>query len=99
VPVPLADLTAPQLKEAPERLLSDDQYHPSAAGYALLAGQLLPALCNALGERDAADGLDRPAVSIAAEPRPGRLRLSIMSRLWRRPTTGVPAPVVMPASG
>jgi lysophospholipase L1-like esterase len=99
VPVPLADLLAPQLRQAPERLLSDDQYHPSAAGYALLAGQLLPALCSALGEKGAAEALNRPAPSIAAEPRPGRLRLSIMSRLWRRPMTGVPAPVVMPTSG
>ena len=100
IPVPLADLlAAPQLRQAPERLLSDDQYHPSATGYALLAGQMLPALCSALGERDAAEALNRPAQSISAEPRPGRWRLSIMSRLWRRPRTGVPAPVVMPTSG
>jgi lysophospholipase L1-like esterase len=99
VPVPLADLTAPQIRHAPQRLLSDDQYHPSATGYALLAGQMLPALCNALGEKDAAQALNQAAPSIAAEPLPGRLRLSIMSRLWRRTTTGVPAPVVMPTSG
>ena len=31
-------------------LFSADMFHPSAAGYALAAKQLLPALCNALGE-------------------------------------------------
>lgn len=97
VPVPLADLLAHEFRHAPEWLLSDDQYHPSAAGYALLAGQMLPALCTALGESTAA--LDRPVPSIAAEPRTGRIRLSFVSRLWRRPTTGVPAPVVVPTSG
>jgi lysophospholipase L1-like esterase len=99
VPVPLADLMAPQFRHAEQRLLSDDRYHPSATGYALVAAQMLPALCTALGEKDAAQALDRPAPSIAAEPRPDRLRLSFVSRLWRRPTTGVPAPVVMPTSG
>lgn len=99
VPVPLADLMMLHFKHAPERLLSDDQYHPSADGYALVAGQLLPALCNALGESVAALALDRPAPTIAAEPRAGRFRLSIAPLLRRRPTTGVPAPVVVPTSG
>ncbi len=99
VPVPLADLLAPHFKHAPEQLLSDDQYHPSAEGYALVAGQLLPALCNALGESVAALALDRPAPTLAAEHRTGRIRLNIVSLLRRRPTTGVPAPVVVSASG
>ena len=31
-------------------LFSEDMFHPSAAGYALAAQQLLPALAHALGE-------------------------------------------------
>ncbi|WP_307857392.1 SGNH/GDSL hydrolase family protein [Mycobacterium sp. SM1] len=89
VPVPLADLLAPQFRHAPERLLSDDRYHPSAAGYALAADQLLPALCHALGQ---------PTSGLVAEL-PGRQRLGIVSRLWRRSATGVPAPLVAPAGG
>jgi lysophospholipase L1-like esterase len=89
VPIPLADLLAPHFRHAPELLFSDDGYHPSAAGYALAADQLLPALCHALGESTG---------GLVAEL-PGHQRLSIMSRLWRRPTTGVPAPVVVPTSG
>ncbi len=99
VPVPLADLLTPQFKHASEQLLSEDQYHPSAEGYALVAGQLLPALCNALGESVAALALDRPVPTLAAEHRAGRIRLNIASLLRRRPTTGVPAPVVVQASG
>ena len=50
VPVPFSDLLAPEFRKAPEVLFSPDMFHPSAAGYALAAKQLLPALCNALGE-------------------------------------------------
>ena len=50
VPVPFSDLLAPEFRKAPEVLFSSDMFHPSAAGYALAATQLLPALCNALGE-------------------------------------------------
>ena len=50
VPVPLSDLLTPNFLQAPELLFSEDMFHPSAAGYALAANQLLPALCNALGE-------------------------------------------------
>ncbi len=48
VPVPLADLLAPHFVTDAHRLFSDDRYHPSAHGYALAAGELLPALCDAL---------------------------------------------------
>lgn len=89
VPVPLADLLAPHFRRAPERLLSEDRYHPSAAGYALAADQLLPALCQALGQ---------PMGGLTSALR-GRRRVGIVSRLWRRSTTGVPAPVVAPAAG
>src|SRR5699024_781590 len=47
-PVPLADLLAPEFLAAPEKLLSPDRFHPSAAGYGLAAEQLLPVLCSAL---------------------------------------------------
>ena len=50
VAVPLADLLTPDFRKTPELLFSPDMFHPSAAGYALAAQQLLPALCNALGE-------------------------------------------------
>lgn len=48
VPVAVADLLAPHFDTDPHRLFADDRYHPSAAGYALVAGELLPALRHAL---------------------------------------------------
>lgn len=54
VPVPLADLLGSHFRTDPHRMLSDDRYHPSAAGYALAAGQLPPPLCRALGAGDRA---------------------------------------------
>ncbi|OKH71881.1 hypothetical protein EB74_24430 [Mycobacterium sp. SWH-M5] len=68
-------------------------FHPSAAGYALAAKQLLPALCNALGQWDGDDALQTGAADTSSLwSRVGR-----MSRLWRR-STGVPAPVISAAS-
>lgn len=49
-PVPLADLLAREFLAAPERMLSADNYHPSAAGYELAAQTLLPAVLAGLGE-------------------------------------------------
>jgi lysophospholipase L1-like esterase len=89
VPVPLASLVNDEFRHAPERMLSDDQFHPSAAGYALAASQLLghwsgePALSSASG----------------TEAGPGNMALRLLSRLWQRPTTGVPAPIVVSAPG
>jgi hypothetical protein len=97
IPVPLADLLAPEFLQAPELLFSEDQYHPSAAGYALAAKQLFPALCNALGEWTGGHVAELPWVSRAAEARTIRSRIGQFARMWRR-TTGVPAPVVVPAS-
>jgi lysophospholipase L1-like esterase len=96
VPVPLASLLSAEFRHAPELMLSDDQFHPSAAGYALAASQLLPALCHALGE-----WAGEPALLSAAatEAGSGSKTLALISRLWRRPTTGVPAPLVVPAPG
>lgn len=96
VPVPLADLLAPEFLHAPELLFSEDMYHPSAAGYALAARQLFPALCSALGEWTGGPVPELPWVSRAAEARTLRSRLRLVARMWRR-TTGVPAPVVVPA--
>lgn len=84
VPVPFADLLAPHFLTNPERLFADDRYHPSAEGYALAAKQLLPALCQALGESESS----APAGS--ATP------LARLTRLLGRRTTGVPAPVDLP---
>ncbi|MGV0745027.1 SGNH/GDSL hydrolase family protein [Mycolicibacterium sp. XJ870] len=92
VPVPFSDLLAPEFYKAPELLFSEDMFHPSAAGYALAATQLLPALCNALGDWDGDDALE----SGSAEGASLLARLGIVSRLWRR-STGVPAPVVVSA--
>jgi hypothetical protein len=98
VPVPLASLLSAEFRHAPELMLSEDQYHPSAAGYALAASQLLPALCHALGDWA---GKPVPALlSVAAtDSVSGHTGLALLSRLWRRPTTGVPAPLVVPTGG
>ena len=89
VPVPLADLLAPHFHTEPQRLFSEDRYHPSAAGYALAAQQLLPALCHALGDESAE--LPWPAAW-------RKRRLPVVGSLLGRRSTGVPAPVVRPAS-
>lgn len=92
VPVPFSDLLAPDFYRAPDLLFSEDMFHPSAAGYALAAKQLLPALCTALGDWDGDEALE----SGSAEHAPLLARLGGVSRLWRR-STGVPAPIVVPA--
>ncbi|MDH6247099.1 lysophospholipase L1-like esterase [Mycobacterium sp. OTB74] len=98
VPVPFSDLLAPDFLKAPEVLFSPDMFHPSAAGYSLAAQQLLPALCEALGEW-ASDAPPASAlVSRTADAATLLARLSGIPRLWRR-TTGVPAPIVAPATG
>ncbi len=96
VPVPLADLLSPEFLQAPELLFSDDMFHPSAAGYALAAKQLLPALCNALGEWTGGALADLPLQSRAADANTLLARVGGLSRLWRR-STGVPAPIVVTA--
>lgn len=96
LPVPLADLLAPNFIEAPEVMFSEDRYHPSAAGYELAANQLLPALCHALGEWT---GKTVPNLPWAARSGNKSLaaHLSPMTRLLRRRTTGVPATLIVPA--
>ena len=92
VPVPFSDLLAPEFYKAPELLFSEDMFHPSAAGYALAATQLLPALCHALGEWDGDAALETGAADTSTLLE----RLGGVSRLWRR-STGVPAPIVVAA--
>ncbi|BBX23629.1 lipase [Mycolicibacter terrae] len=52
IAVPFADLRVPAFRDCPGLLFAQDQYHPSAAGYALAASQVIPALCAALDEAD-----------------------------------------------
>ncbi|MFC8047993.1 SGNH/GDSL hydrolase family protein [Nocardia sp. NPDC057353] len=47
-PVPMGNLLSPKFRAAPELLFAADGFHPSAAGYALAAEHLLPALLAAL---------------------------------------------------
>lgn len=98
VPVPFADLMAPEFLKAPEQYFSSDMFHPSAVGYSLAASQLLPALCTALGV-----GSHGQAVEPALEQRSSHAaallaRIGGVGRLLRR-TTGVPAPIVAPVTG
>jgi len=97
VPVPFSDLLSPEFRKAPEQFFSQDMFHPSAAGYSLAAQQLLPALCNALGEYIGGTQPEDALESRNAEGSSLLARVSNISRLWRR-STGVPAPIVVPAS-
>ena len=97
VPVPFSDLLAPEFRKAPDMLFSPDMFHPSAAGYALAASQLLPALGNALGEWTNAATPEPALHSRSADPGDPLSRIRGVSRLWRH-TTGVPAPIVAPAT-
>ncbi|MGB8404156.1 MAG: SGNH/GDSL hydrolase family protein, partial [Mycobacterium sp.] len=98
VPVPFSDLLAPDFRKAPEVLFSADMFHPSAAGYSLAAQQLLPALCEALGELGSDSPPKSALVSRSADVTSLLARLAGISRLWRR-TTGVPAPIIAPVTG
>jgi lysophospholipase L1-like esterase len=97
VPVPLADLLTPEFQQAPELMFSQDNYHPSAAGYALAAQQLLPALCYALGEWSGSPVPELPWESRRAVNRPLLTRLNMLAKRWPRRTGGVPAPLVLPS--
>jgi lysophospholipase L1-like esterase len=97
VPVPFSDLLAPDFRKMPEVLFSNDMFHPSGAGYALAASQLLPALCKALGEFVGHQVPDDALESRSADLGSWLGRVGNVSRLWRR-STGVPAPVVATAS-
>lgn len=49
IPVPLADLLAPEFLARPREFFSRDQFHPSAVGYEAACSVLLPALCMVAG--------------------------------------------------
>ena len=68
MPVPLAALLAQQFRAAPELMFSADGFHPSPTAYALAAEQLLPVLCQALGEKDGVPTVERPSPSRASAP-------------------------------
>lgn len=88
VPVPLANLLAPQFRATPAAMFSADGYHPSPAAYALAADALLQALYDALSAGDEDPG---PALPPSPAP-PAQSGLPVVSRLWRRPEAGSPAP-------
>ena len=92
VPVPLAQALGPQFRAAPELMFSADGFHPSAAAYALAADALLVALVDVLGMEVESPMPDVPAPAGTPVLREAHTPLSVMSRLWRRPTPGSPAP-------
>ncbi|GAA3726128.1 SGNH/GDSL hydrolase family protein [Gordonia hankookensis] len=81
-PVPMADLLAKEFLAKPEHMFSPDQYHPSAAGYALAADILIPEVLEAIGEWGPAPLPQPPEVSEAVEQ--NRL-VSRVRRLVGRP--------------
>jgi lysophospholipase L1-like esterase len=89
--VPLAALLTPHFTAEPERLFSEDHYHPSADGYALAAGQLLAALCTAL-DIGVSESSSVPTHHAEASATPR------LNKLLRRRNVRVPAPPVPAAS-
>jgi len=98
VPVPLAQLLAPQFRASPGLMFSADGFHPSATAYALVADLLLVALGDALGEKveGSAPGVPEPSAAPVLAER--HTRISAMPWQWRRPAPRVPAPSC-PADG
>ncbi|MFT3899386.1 MAG: SGNH/GDSL hydrolase family protein [Gordonia sp. (in: high G+C Gram-positive bacteria)] len=66
--VPLADVLAKEFLASPAHMFSPDNYHPSAAGYALAASILLPEVLDAVGEWEGPLPVP-PEVSEVAESR------------------------------
>ena len=95
--MPFSALLSPEFQKAPEEFFSHDMFHPSAAGYALAAQQLLPALCKALGEWTIDSDVE-PALESRVGDDAVLARVGGIGRLWRR-TTGVPAPIVASVTG
>lgn len=59
-------LLAPEFLAAPDQLLAEDGFHPSAAGYALAAAQLLPAVVDAVTPQPAGEPRPRPRKSFGS---------------------------------
>ena len=92
MPVPLANLLAPQFRATPELMFSADGFHPSPTAYALAAEQLLLALCDALGEK-----VDGPVLDLPPGPsEPGRGGQPAVER--RGAAVAASRPVRLPAS-
>jgi len=92
VPVPLANLLAPQFRATPEVMFSADGYHPSPTAYGLAAKALLLALCDELGEevdRAAFDATTPSGSELLVQTAPRR---GVMSWLWQRPASASSAP-------
>jgi lysophospholipase L1-like esterase len=114
VPVPLAQLLAPEFRTRRELMFSPDGFHPSSVTYALAADALLLALCDKLGEKDSEEdsakvgekdgekvgdpAFDEAEPSAAPVLGQQHSQISVMSRLWRRPVPG-PAPSSYPQVG
>ena len=92
VPVPMAQLLAPKFRAARELMFSADGFHPSPTAYALAADALLLALCEELGVEVESLTPEVPAPAGAPVIGEAHTRLTVMSRLWRRPAPGSPAP-------
>ncbi|NGP05264.1 SGNH/GDSL hydrolase family protein [Rhodococcus sp. 14C212] len=90
-PVPLADLLTPEFLSAPDRLFSADGFHPSAAGYELAAGHLLPVLAAALGHWAGGPVPEPPLTSSAARLWLPRTRRGPRERLFPGPAAGTVA--------
>lgn len=92
VPVPMAQLLAPRFRTQRELMFSADGFHPSSAAYALAADALLDAVCDALGIEVESPTPDFSVAALAARLDESHARLTLVSRLWRRPATASPAP-------
>ena len=88
----MAQLLAPQFRATPDVMFSADGYHPSATAYALAADALLLPLCDAMGEKAEPAAPEVPEPAGAPALGQNQTPLSVMSRLWRRPASEVPAP-------
>jgi lysophospholipase L1-like esterase len=98
VPVPMAQLMAPAFRATPDQMFSADNFHPSPKAYALAAEQLLRVLCERLGEPTDGPAVEAPAWASTPVLTSGHSRLSVVSRLLRRPIRDLPAPSSSPVA-
>lgn len=94
VPVPLAQLLAPEFRAKADAMFSADGFHPSPIAYALAADALLVAVVEALGLEVESETPAVPVPVPAELPTLGQssARLGVVSWLWRRSMPGSPAP-------